>query len=304
MPLPVDLGLAWRELGGARSDPSLRLRHNECLRAQYTPDGPTTLHVRHERSLGAHGVVHGEAWGPGRTWILDRLPDLVGAHDDLTDWHPERHEVLARYDRRRRTLRMIRTGRVEDVLVITILGQKVTGFEAARAWRILGRKYGAPAPGPGDMRLPPDAATFAQIPDWDWRRAGVEKLRSDTIVRACARMAWLEEAAEMSREDARARLTALRGLGPWTAGVIERISFGDADAIELGDFHLPDVVAWNLAGEDRADDDRMEELLEPFRPHRGRALQLIGIEGRGKPKYGARMGPGTLTRFAEEQRRR
>ena len=62
----------------------------------------------------------------------------------------------------------------------------------------------------------------------------------------------------------RGRLTAVRGIGAWTAGIVQRLCFGDADAVEVGDFHIPNMVAWNLAGEDRADDERMLELLEPL----------------------------------------
>lgn len=302
MPLPIDLGLSWRELGGGRSDPTLRRLRDECLRAQRTPDGPATIHVRHERGAGEFGTVHAEAWGPGASWVLDRLPDLVGATDDLTGWHPERHEVLARYDRRRPGLRIIRSGRVEDVLVWVILGQKVTGYEAARGWATILRRHGTPAPGPGDMVVPPSPETWAALPDWEYRMGGVEGARAERIRTACARMAWLEESVDMDREAARERLTALPGIGPWTAGVVERVARGDADAVEVGDFHIPDIVSWNLAAEDRADDDRMLELLEPFAPHRGRAVQLIEIEGRGKPRYGARMTPGTLTRLRPPRR--
>jgi 3-methyladenine DNA glycosylase/8-oxoguanine DNA glycosylase len=52
-------------------------------------------------------------------------------------------------------------------------------------------------------------------------------------------------------------------------------AFGDADAVSVGDFHLPHLVAWVLAGEPRADDARMLELLEPYRGERGRVIRLI-----------------------------
>ncbi len=55
---------------------------------------------------------------------------------------------------------------------------------------------------------------------------------------------------------------------------------GDADAVPTGDLHLPDEVGWALAGERRADDARMLELLEPFRGHRFRLLRLLLAAGR------------------------
>ena len=101
----------------------------------------------------------------------------------------------------------------------------------------------------------------------------------------------------MSREQARARLTAVRGIGPWTAAIVERVAFGDADAVEVGDYHLPNLVAWNLAGQDRADDDRMLELLAPFAPHRGRTLRLLELGGQQAPRRGARMAVGPIHRL-------
>jgi hypothetical protein len=47
-------------------------------------------------------------------------------------------------------------------------------------------------------------------------------------------------------------------------------------------------VAWALAGEPRADDRRMLELLEPFRGHRGRVCHLLMTAGIGAPRYGPR----------------
>lgn len=239
-----------------------------------------------------------EAWGPGATWALDHAPGLLGAEDDLTGFAPERDDVVARYARRLPGLRMIRSGRVEDVLVPTILGQKVTGLEAKRAFAHLARRWGEPAPGPGGLRLPAPAATLAGLPYDAFHRAGVERTRAVTVIEACRRIDRLEEAATMDdRGDRRRRLTAVRGLGPWTAGIVERVAFGDADAVEIRDYHLPNVVAWNLAGEDRADDDRMLELLAPFAPHRGRVLRMIEIAGRGAPRYGARMSVGSIHRL-------
>ena len=62
---------------------------------------------------------------------------------------------------------------------------------------------------------------------------------------------------------------------------------GDDDAVPVGDCHFPNVVAWNLAGEPRGDDERMLELLEPYRPQRGRVLRLISSPGAG-PGVGPR----------------
>jgi 3-methyladenine DNA glycosylase/8-oxoguanine DNA glycosylase len=54
---------------------------------------------------------------------------------------------------------------------------------------------------------------------------------------------------------------------------------GDADAVPVGDLHLPHEVGSALAGEPHADDTRMLELLEPFRGQRFRLLRLLLAAG-------------------------
>jgi 3-methyladenine DNA glycosylase/8-oxoguanine DNA glycosylase len=240
------------------------------------------------------GEVACDAWGDGAGWALDHAPALVGADDDLTGFEADRHPVVARCHRHRPGLRIGRSGRVADVLVATILGQKVTGTEAKTAWRRVVAWWGEPAPGPGGLRLPPRPEVLAAQPYWAYHRAGVERTRATTVIEACRRIDRLEEAATMPAPAAHARLTAVRGLGGWTAGIIRRVVFGDPDAVEVGDYHLPNLVAWNLAGEDRADDPRMLELLAPFAGHRGRALRLLEVAGQRAPRYGPRMAAGPI----------
>lgn len=292
LPLPLDVRRSLAPLQMGPWDPTIRLTPDQVLRAAWTPVGPATLHAR-----VCDGEAVCEAWGDGADWALEHAPALLGVHDDLTGFEPDRHPAVARHAHRLPGLRMIRSGQVADLLVPTILGQKVTGLEACRAHIFLVRRYGEPAPGPGDLRVPPHPATLAGLPYDAFHRAGVERTRAVTIIEACRRIDRLQEAASMPREQARARLTAVRGIGPWTAAIVERVAFGDADAVEVGDFHLPNLVAWNLAGEDRGDDDRMLELLAPFAPHRGRAMRLVEVGGQHAPQRGARMAVGPIHRL-------
>ena len=60
----------------------------------------------------------------------------------------------------------------------------------------------------------------------------------------------MEEAAEMPFADAYARITAMRGVGAWTAGTVGLVALGDPDAIPVGDYHLPNTIAYALVGEE------------------------------------------------------
>lgn len=291
-PQPLDLRHTLGPLWLGRPDRTMRLTERTAVRASSTPAGPATLLVRL-----VDGEVAAEAWGPGADWALDQAPRLVGSEDDLDGFEPRRHPAVARAHHRRPGLRIGATGRVEDVLVRAVLGQKVTAAEAHRAWFGMVRAWGSPAPGPHGLLLPPSPAVLAGHPYHDFHRFGVERKRAEIVMRACSRIGRLEEATAMPRFEALRRLTALPGIGPWTAGIVMRIAMGDADAVEIGDFHIPNAVCWNLAGEPRGDDARMLELLAPFAGHRGRVVRLVTSALPKAPSYGPRVRVGDLRRF-------
>ncbi len=263
-----------------------RERNGNWWRAWHTPQGPAATHYR----VTDQHTVEVDAWGEGAGWAVAQAAATVGALDSLEGFEPALHPKVERAHRRFPRIRIGRSGLVADALVQTILGQKVTGVQAHRAWVGLVRKHGAPAPGPREfLRLPPTMEQVGRMAYWAFHPLGVEQRRAEVIIRSARRIDRLQEAVDMPRDEAMRRLCALPGLGPWTAGIILRQCCGDADAVEVGDYHLPDMVAWTLAGEPRATDERMLELLEPFTGHRGRVMMLLKAGGSGKPKYGARM---------------
>lgn len=69
---------------------------------------------------------------------------------------------------------------------------------------------------------------------------------------------------------------------------VAALALGDPDAVPVGDYHLPALVAWNIAGERTADDARMLELLEPYRPHRYRTIRLVSVGGDHPQRRGPR----------------
>jgi 3-methyladenine DNA glycosylase/8-oxoguanine DNA glycosylase len=275
----------------------MRLLPAQAWRAMRTPDGPATLRLT---TIGP-GRVRAEVWGDGAGWAIARGRSLIGADDELLSALASiadvvgRHRLLADLVRQRPTLlRIGRTGLVWESLLPAILEQKVTGDEARRAWRHLLREHGEPAPGPGaelGLRVPPAGATLAALPYYTYHSAGVEQRRSETIRRVADQAARLEAIVEMSVADAYQRLVAIPGVGAWTAAEVAFRALGHADAVSVGDFHLPHQVSWALAGERRGSDERMLELLEPFRPHRGRIVRLIEASGVGPERRGPRLAP-------------
>jgi 3-methyladenine DNA glycosylase/8-oxoguanine DNA glycosylase len=186
-------------------------------------------------------------------------------------------------------VRTPRSRAVIEAIVPLIIEQKVVGAEARRGYRRLVRTYGEPAPGTSDLLLPVAPDVLARIPYYSFHPFGIERKRADTVRRSCAHARWLETAADLPSLQAQRRLTAVRGVGRWTACEVARVAFGDPDAVPLGDYHLPHLVSWVLTGEPKGSDERMLELLEPYRGQRGSALRLIELSGMHPPRRGPRM---------------
>jgi 3-methyladenine DNA glycosylase/8-oxoguanine DNA glycosylase len=234
-------------------------------------------------------VVRAAAWGPGAAWLLRELPALLGAGDDRAGFQPA-HPLLRELALRHPGVRVGRSGRVLEALVPAVLEQKVVGAEARRAWRYLLLKFGGPAPGPAPagMRVPPPPRIWRRIPSWEWHRAGVEGVRARTIIGAAEVAGRLEEIVTLPPGAADLRLRSLPGIGVWTSAEVRQRACGDADAVSVGDYHLPSAVGWALAGR-RVDDAGMLELLVPYAGHRHRAARLVELAGIRPPRRGPRM---------------
>lgn len=105
----------------------------------------------------------------------------------------------------------------------------------------------------------------------------------------CRRASSIAAFGDRPLEEARAALAALPGVGRWTVAEVSRLALGDPDAVSVGDFHVPHLVSWLLAGEPRGDDTRMLDLLAPYEGHRGHVQLLLEASGATAPRFGPRM---------------
>ncbi len=251
-----------------------------------TPIGPAT-----GRFASSRDGIMVQAWGDGAEWVVAGAPDLLGRCDSLEGFEPG--GIVRQLHHRMPGLRIGRSGAVFDVIVPTVLAQKVTGKEAGRAWGAMIRMLGEPAPRPpGAARglcLPPSAERLAALAYQDYHPFGVEMRRANVIRGLAARAGKLDAAAAMPLPDASRLLRAFPGVGAWTAAEVAMLALGDADAVSVGDFHIPNTVSWALAGEPRGTDERMLELLAPYAGHRGRVIRLLESAGIIAPRYGPRV---------------
>ena len=277
---PLDLAQTLAPIG---QGPWLRMADGEAWRASQTPDGPATLHLVH-----AGAGVDVEAWGPGAAWAAGQSEALCGEDDDDTGFSP-RHPFLAQVSKRNPGLRLPKTRAVFEALVPAILGQKVTGKESHMSYRSLVEALGERAPGPVRLTIPPSPNVLAQTPYWAFHKFGIERRRAETIIGAARRATRLEETTAMDMAAAHRRLEAFPGVGPWTAAKVALVALGDSDAVPVGDYNLPHSVGYALEGTPRSTDERMLELLEPYRGHRARVIRLIGLAGISAPRFGPRL---------------
>jgi 3-methyladenine DNA glycosylase/8-oxoguanine DNA glycosylase len=283
IPGRIDLRLTLGPLVRGRSDPTARLDRGTFQRAVRTPLGPAAEVV----SL-APGGVRIRAWGPGAGWLAAAAPDLVGVDDDPSALVP-RDPLISELGRRLAGLRLGRTGAILEALVPAVIEQKVTGTQAHQGFSGLVRALGEPAPGPLGLRLPPAPGVLAALPYYGYHPFGIERRRAETLRRVAREADRLEALAGLPAPAALAALTALPGIGPWTAAEVAARALGDPDAVSVGDFHLKHLVGWALAREPRGTDERMLELLEPYRGQRGRVIRLLEASGMRAPAYGPRL---------------
>jgi len=183
---------------------------------------------------------------------------------------------------------------VLDALVPTVLAQRVIGAEASSAYVAMVRASGRRAPRANGvdappLLLPPEPRWLLATPYWTFHRWGVEQRRANTIKTAAGHARRLAELVRLPLGEARQRLLALPGVGPWTVNNVAMLALGDPDAVNVGDYWLKHVVSFALTGEPRGTDERMLELLEPWKGQRGRVCRMLLHGAPRPPRFGPRL---------------
>lgn len=274
-------------------DATTRLSPGEFVRATTTPAGPGTLRLRWDADPAPQDEsgLAADAWGPGAEWLLARVDALTGAADRAVVFE-HAHPVVERSLRLTRHGRIGASGSAYHQLLPTIIGQRITAGEAIRQWSGLCQALGDPAPGPDDVTrglvVPPAPAALHRRPAWWFHPLGIETKRARALTEVARHADKMWGWADAGPTELAAKLSLIPGVGPWTIGSVLGPVTGDPDAVPVGDYHFPNTVAWALAGEPRADDDRMLELLAPYAGQRGRVLwALVSTAGKA-PAFGPR----------------
>jgi len=153
-------------------------------------------------------------------------------------------------------------------LAAIVVSQQVSTASAAAIWGRLAAAFD-----------PLDPAAVLRARKDRLKRVGLSEAKILTlkaIARAIAEgsldLAVLET---LPADDAHRALTAVHGIGPWTADVYLLFCIGHADAWPAGDLALQEAARLAFALEARPGPKAMGALAEPWRPWRGVAACLL-----------------------------
>ena len=286
---PLVLPLAGADLDGSLQalamlphDPTLRLQPGRLARATVTPEGTATLLATWDADVATVRTV-----GDGAAWLLARAAGALGCTDDPSSFAPQQQPLRDLW-RRHRGDRIPRSSTLWHDLAWFVVQQRVRREDAGEQWRRFVSAVGTPAPGADGLLAPPDPATVARLPYASLHALGLERRRAQTLVEAARAVTRLQHLVDGPCAEAEPHLRRIPGVGAWTTSCLATHTWGGADRVVEGDDGIPSLVAWVLAREPRADDARMLELLEPYRPHRARVVRLAFRSGLRPPRYGPR----------------
>jgi len=237
--------------------------------ATRSPAGPVTLQL----TVGPD-EADVEAWGEGAEWAVGAVPRLLGLEDEPGAFSPD--ALLAPLVARYPGFRLAATGRIANAAIAGVCRRGVSAFEAGRSWSLMVDAFGDDAPGPADLRLPPAPRRVAAADPYDLHVMGLEQARADEVRRVASHAGRLEVGADETPEAPLERLRTIAGLGPDAIEHARAMAIGDPDAVPVVDPHHLAVVVRTLHT-DADDPVDAEELLEPYRPHRGRVVRLLGL---------------------------
>ncbi len=147
-----------------------------------------------------------------------------------------------------------------------IVGQQLSIASAAAIWA----RFAAPAP--------PSAASVEAASDEALKAAGLSNAKVRTLRALAAAVRGgldLDGLAGASVADAHAALTAVKGIGPWTADLYLLFSLGHPDIFPVGDLALQHAVGLGFGLPARPTAAELAGIAESWSPWRGVAARLF-----------------------------
>lgn len=168
-----------------------------------------------------------------------------------------------------------RRPRGPEALLRAIVGQQVSVAAANSIWRRLMLAID-----------PADPRTILAADPADLRAAGLSRQKIDYATSLAAHLAdgrlRLDD-LPADDEDAIAMLSAVRGLGRWTAEIYLLFAEGREDVFPAGDLAVRIQAGRLFADGARPTEKALRTIAEPWRPHRGTAALFLWHCYNGQP---------------------
>jgi DNA-3-methyladenine glycosylase II len=148
-----------------------------------------------------------------------------------------------------------------------IVGQQVSVASANAIWS----RFSAVA-------QPISARVVGALSDEDFRAGGLSRPKIKTLRAISAAVEAgldLQSLADMDEADARTKLTAVSGIGPWTADIYLMFCLGRVDAFASGDLALQEAVRMIFELEQRPTATELDAIAERWKPWRAVAARML-----------------------------
>jgi len=149
-----------------------------------------------------------------------------------------------------------------------VVGQQLSTASAAAIWARLRGRFAPATP-----------QAFLALSDEDLRSAGLSAGKIRTLRAAATEIEAgrlpLDRLHDCAADEAHRLLTAVKGIGPWTADIYLLFCLGHPDAFPAGDLAVQEAarLAYGLAA--RPDAKALAALAERWRPWRGVAAKVL-----------------------------
>jgi len=170
----------------------------------------------------------------------------------------EEHGALVRRD-----LKLDRPGDAYGALLRSIVGQQLSTKAASTIYGRMLDLFGGHAPTPKQLlRADPDKIRAAGLsrPKIAYLRDLAQHVEEGTLE--------LERLPDLPDEEVAAQLTAIKGLGRWTADMFLMFHLGRPDVLPVGDQGIRRAVKVEYRLRKLPDAKRLEKLAKPWRPYR------------------------------------
>ena len=192
--------------------------------------------------------------------MLAALIDEVGPLDDAREGRPDREDHYG-------------------ALVRTITGQQLSVAAARAIYGKLTARF--------DDRPPTPAEILDDEPEELRAAAGLSRAKV-TYLRSLAEHVIsgdleLERLDELSDEDVIAELTAVKGLGLWSAHMFLMFHLSRPDVLPVGDLGIRRAIERAYGLDELPEAAAIERIAEPWRPHRTLACRYLWRSLRNEP---------------------